>query len=78
MWPLLVVSPEPRSADLADLVQIFEHIGIEHFVSKRAVVALDVRILIGLAGLNVTRLDAVALAPVEQLLGDELGVIVHA
>jgi hypothetical protein len=76
--PFLVVHPEPVSADLAHLLEILEHVGIEHFVTIGLVVALDVSVLVGFAGLNVPRLNAVSLAPVEQLLSDELRSVIHA
>jgi len=78
MRAFFVVDPEPASADLAYLPEIVKHVGIEHFIAEAAVVALDVGVVVGPAGLNVARIDAVVLAPVEQLLCDELGAVVHA
>jgi hypothetical protein len=78
MGPFFVVHLKPFGAELAHLVEILEHVGVEHFVAEAAVVALDVGVLIGLARLNVTRIDAVVFSPVEQLLGDELRPVVHA
>jgi hypothetical protein len=51
--PFLVVNPKPLRADLTHLIEILEHVGIEYFVTKGLVVALDVRVLIGLARLDV-------------------------
>jgi len=78
MRAFIVVDPQPASADLAHLLEIVKHVGVEHFIAETAIIALDVAFLGGVAGLNVARIDAVVLAPVEQPLSDELGVVVQA
>lgn len=53
MGPFLIVTLQPFGTDLADLLQGFEHIGIEHFGPVRPIEALDKGILIRLPGLDV-------------------------
>lgn len=77
MRPLLVVHLQPVDADFAHQLKTRENVCIQHFFPERAVVALDVRVLIGFAGLDVSRLDPVSVAPIEQILGDELRSVIH-
>ncbi len=49
----------------------------EHFFSIAFVKSFNKRILVGLARLDVTDLNAVFLAPVDKRLGTELGSVVH-
>jgi hypothetical protein len=62
VWPFFVVHPKPLSAELANLLEIFKYVGVKHFFTEGSVVALDERVLIRLAGLNVTRLNAAPVA----------------
>ena len=48
MGSLLVVSPKPVSADLADVLEIVERVRVEHFIARAVVIALDVGVLIAI------------------------------
>jgi hypothetical protein len=48
------------------LLDRVEHVRIEHFVAVRSVEALDVGVLIGLAGLDEAQFDALRLAPLGE------------
>lgn len=78
MRSFLVVDPEPGVAYVAHLLEILEHVGVEHLLAETAVEAFDVGVLVGFPGLNGTRFDAVSLTPVEQFLGNQLGAVIHA
>ena len=73
-----VVSLEPGFGDLAHLLEIVEETAVQHLVAVGPVEALDVGILVGLAGLDVAQLDVVPFASVGELLGDELRAVVQA
>ena len=66
MRPDLVVGPHPSIGELTDLVKRREKMDIEDFVAIGTIEALDESVLIGLAGLDVEKLDAVLLAPVDE------------
>lgn len=66
--------PKPFSAEFGNLLEIFNDVGVEDLFTE----ALDERVRIRLAWLNVARIDAVALTPVQKLPGDELRSVVHA
>ena len=74
----LVVYGDPLTRDLADLVQRFEHVGIEHLVSRGSIVAFDVGVLIRLAGLDVTEPDALILAPAGEHLREVFRAVFEA
>ena len=49
----MVVGPEPLGGNLLHLLDAFENVQIQPFVPNRPVVALNVGVLLGLAGLDV-------------------------
>lgn len=73
-----VVGREPSSGDLAHLIEIFEHVCVEHFAAIGTIEAFDVGVLVGLAGLDVAQLHGVRLAPVDEGLGDQFRTVVAA
>lgn len=78
MRAFVVVASQPGVDDLADLVQVFQQVCVQDFGPIGPVEALDVGVLVGLAGLNVTQLDAVIETPVDHRLGGILRSLVAA
>ena len=76
MRPLLVVRPQPLGRHLPHLIEIVEEVGVEDLAAVRPVESFDVGVLVRLAGLDVTDLDLVFLAPVDEKLAQELRAIV--
>jgi hypothetical protein len=66
VWSLLVVFVYPIAGYLAHLAQRFEHVSIEHLVAEGPVEALDGGVLIRLAGLDVTQLNMIPVAPIRE------------
>jgi hypothetical protein len=62
----MVVGPEPLGGNLLRLLDAFENVQVQPFVPNRPVVALDVGVLLGLAGLDVRQGDALLLGPDRQ------------
>jgi len=75
---LLVVLEHPRPAELSNLIEMSEQPSVEHFLAIRSVEALDVGVLIRLAGLDVVDQDAVGLAPAHEDVTEELRAVVRA
>ena len=63
----LVVAIEPVGRDLPHLVERIEQVRAQNLFAVGAVEALDVGVLIGLAGLDEAQLDVLLLAPVGKL-----------
>lgn len=76
MIAFLVVFQHPGPADLPDLVQVPEQPGIQHFLPVAAVEALNIRILVRLAWLDVIQQDAVVSAPVRKRFTQELRAVI--
>ena len=68
MGTFFVVNLDPLGADLANLVEILEHVGVQHLFPIRPVEPLDLGILVRLARLDVTQLDRMAFAPGDKYL----------
>lgn len=77
MGPFFVVTRQPFRTDLSNLIQQLKHIRIQHFCPIRPVIALDERILIRLARLDVPQLNRPFRTPGDELLGDEFRAIVE-
>ena len=78
MGPLRVVGRQPGLGLLPYLRQRAEDKGIEDFPAVGAVEALDVGVLIGLAGLNEAQLDVLFLAPIGERLARQFGAVTSA
>ena len=76
MRPLLVVNAQPSLGDGPEFGDRFEEMGVQHFGAIAAIEALDVRVLIGLARLDVVRGDAVLGTPLDEGLGREFWAVV--
>jgi len=70
--PVVVIVREPFVVDILQVCNRSDHPGVEHFATERAVEALDVGVLVGLAGLDVADVDLLFLAPVGKRPGGEL------
>ena len=77
MWPVLVVLGQPVVGDGLYLFDGIEQVGIEHFRSERPVEALDVGVLVGLAGLDVVQGDAPAPSLLDEVVARHLRAVVH-
>ena len=71
MGPLAVVDPQPGVGERAQLGDRFEEMGIEDLRSVAAIEAFDVRVLVGLAWLDVVNRHAVLGTPIDEGLGRE-------
>src|SRR5205085_4734311 len=69
---------EPFVADTLQLCDRSNQPRVEHVAAIRAVEALDVGVLVGLAGLDVTDVDLLFLAPVGKCPGGKLRAVVAA
>jgi hypothetical protein len=78
MRPFFVIGSYPVAGDIAHLIEIGEHVGVQHFRSIRLVEPFDERILVRFSRLDVSKFHTVLLAPVHQRLRDELRTVVHA
>ena len=78
MGPDLVVPVEPFFSEIPDLGQRLEQIGTENLFTVGPIEALDIGILIWLAGLDVTGFDALAFAPVREHLTRQLWPVIAA
>lgn len=78
MVSFLVVFEHPGPGHFPDLVQIPKQPGIEDFCAVGLVEAFDVRILVGLPGLNVVDLDTVVGSPSRKRLTEKFWAIVGA
>jgi len=78
MGALRVVCHEPRFRLRADLRERGEDVRIEDFAAIRAIETLDVRVLIGFAGLDVLQPYSVLFAPSRERMRDELRPVVTA
>jgi sorbitol-specific phosphotransferase system component IIBC len=63
MRPPLVVSNKPVMADLSNLVEVIEQVGIQDLVAEAAVEPLEVSVVGWFAGLNVAQLNTMLMAP---------------
>ena len=78
MRSVLVVLGQPVVGDGLDLLDGIEQPGVEHFGPEGAVEALDVGVLVGLAGLDVVQRDAPALGPRDEFAAGHLRPVIHA
>ena len=76
MRPEIVVVSVPVVGFQLDIPDNAEDVRVEHRLAIALVELLDVAVLCRLAGLCVQYGDVVALAPLLELLGDELGAVV--
>lgn len=76
MRPLIVVGPQPPSRVELDLLDVLKQVLAKPIVSHRPVVALDVCVLLGLAGLDVLELYTFLLGPDLQPVADVLRAVV--
>ena len=76
MGPFAVVALQPGLREIADLGDRFKGIGVEDFRAVAAIEAFDVRVLIGLARLDVMQRDGMGLAPIDEGLRDKLRAVV--
>lgn len=74
----LVVVHHPPVRLLADVVQVGEQMSVKHLFPEGTVEALDVGILVRLAGLNVLDGHATALGPSGECLAQKLRAVVRA
>ena len=73
--PLAVINPQPGTGQRSQFGDRLEEMRIEDFGPIAAVEALDIRILIGLARLDVVNGDAVLDAPIDEGLRGEFGAL---
>ena len=66
MRPLAVVDPQPGVSQRSEFCDRLEEMRIEDFRSVAPIEALDVRVLIRLAGLDVVNGHAVIGAPIDE------------
>jgi hypothetical protein len=66
----MVVRPSPLCCDLLRLLDGFKQIEPQPFMPDRAVVALDIGILLGLAGLDIGQGYAPLFCPIDQRPAD--------
>ena len=66
MGAFLVVDRDPLVGDLTDLGEIFKEIGIQDFMPIGSIEPFYKSVLAGLARLDVTQLDAIVFAPLNQ------------
>lgn len=78
MRSVFVVLGQPVVGDGLDLPGGVEQPGVEHLGAEGAVEALDVGVLVGLAGLDVVQRDASALGPRDEFAAAHLRSVVHA
>lgn len=62
---------------LADVVQAGEQVSVKHLFPERAIEALDVRVLVRLAGLDVLDGYAAALGPGSERLAQEFRAVIR-
>lgn len=72
MGPFVVVGQQPALRQRTDFCQRFKQVGIENLGAVAAVEALDVGVLIGLAGLDVLDRDTSGVASIDEDLGEQL------
>jgi hypothetical protein len=77
VWPAFVVVHQPLVSSCLHLADRVEEPRVEHLLAEAAVEALDERVLIGLARLDVQQLDPVLLGRVGNRVGGQLRPIVH-
>ena len=78
MGPLCVVLPHPLCTDLPHLVQRLTHIGVEDLMPDGPIKALDIGVLIRLAGLNMPEGNAPLGAPRRKSFCDEFWTVIHS
>ncbi|MBB3228501.1 hypothetical protein FHW69_003143 [Luteibacter sp. Sphag1AF] len=71
MWPVMVVAVLPVVGHTPDFGERGEDVAIQHFGTEGAVEAFDVRVLSGLAWLDVQQFDAMTLRPWLERRTDE-------
>ena len=76
--PSLVVFDHPPPCGFADVFQAREQVLVEDFLAEGPVEALDVGVLVGLAGLDVLEGHALAFRPLDEGLAKKLRAIVGA
>lgn len=74
----MIVVPEPASSITLDFFGAVEQILGQPIVTHRSVVAFDIGILLGLAGLDKRQHNALVFRPVRQLAADVFRAVVLA
>ncbi len=77
MRPLFVITLQPFGADLSDLIEGLEYIGIQHLGAICPIESLDESILIGFSRLDIAQFDLALSTPRRKALRDEFGTIVE-
>ena len=72
------VGPEPTDGKVLDFIDAGEQVLIQPVIPHGAVVAFDIGMLLGLAGLEVGDRDALGLGPVGHELAEVFGAMVAA
>ena len=72
---VVVVCPEPFRGVILCLLDGFDDVLVEPFMPDGVVAALDIGVLLRLAGLDVLDGDALFLVPAQQLATDVFGVV---
>ena len=73
--PVIVICPEPFCGLILSLLYRFKDILVQPFVPNRAVVAFDIGVLLGLAGLDVFDGDTTPRCPLYQQAADIFGAV---
>ena len=73
----MIVGPQPLSGNLLDLLNAFENVQVQPFVPDRAIVALDISVLLRFPGLDMGLGDAPVLCPFHQGATDVFRAVVH-
>lgn len=74
--PIVAVGLLPFDGDLLSILNGFKNLEVKQFVRDRPVVALDIIVLLRLAGLDVGQGDVLFLGPDQQRCSDVFGAIV--
>jgi hypothetical protein len=69
---VVVVSVQPISGHVSDLLQGIEYVAVQHLGAVSLVEAFHMGVLGGFAGLDVVEGNALGLGPLRQGLGNEL------
>lgn len=78
MRTLLVVLDHPPINGLAYIIEAQEQMLVQQFVAERTVETFNVRVLVGLARLDVLDGHAMGFRPLHEALAQELGAVVGA
>jgi hypothetical protein len=74
---VFVVLFSPAARQLSHLFKVAEQIQVQQFIAQAMVNALDMGILVRIAGFDIVNRDAIGFAPVDEDLTQELRAIVH-